>query len=381
MSRNIREYDLLISCPGDIQNEVELVEKVVADFNERYSSILGISIHPKYWYKSSYPQSGGKPQTLLNEQFIKKCDAAVAILWTRFGTPTDKYGSGTEEEIEIMLKAKKQVFMYFSDKPKSPSLHDSNEYSKVLKFKEKYKKLGIFWTFSSDEEFEKLFSAHLAQHFLSLKAIENTRQEEVSRLCLRGIDEKGKLCECVPIQQFKLNTKLNHKEYVKRINRLYEDIIKLNLIGTGQLSRVKKGDEILLSAIPSFYPPVNISKKQKAIITQIAKAFEICLPENFFDLGDLTENIFYSLTSQQGSMLQGTSNERRKYKLLSRLYDTIIEFLNWSPIEKSFSELKCIKLAIENSGTSIDEDVEISISFEKGILLELCDFPSLDTSS
>ncbi len=44
MSRNIKEYDLLISCPGDIQNEVELVEKVVADFNERYSSILGISI-------------------------------------------------------------------------------------------------------------------------------------------------------------------------------------------------------------------------------------------------------------------------------------------------------------------------------------------------
>ena len=25
------------------------------------------------------------------------------MFWTRFGTPTDEYGSGTEEEIEIML--------------------------------------------------------------------------------------------------------------------------------------------------------------------------------------------------------------------------------------------------------------------------------------
>lgn len=51
---------------------------------------------------------------MLNEQFIKNCDAPVAILWTRFGTPTDKYGSRTEEEIEIMLKDKKQVEISFS---------------------------------------------------------------------------------------------------------------------------------------------------------------------------------------------------------------------------------------------------------------------------
>ena len=35
---------------------------------------------------------------------MRDCDAAVAIFWTKFGTPTDKYGSGTEEEIEEMLR-------------------------------------------------------------------------------------------------------------------------------------------------------------------------------------------------------------------------------------------------------------------------------------
>ena len=89
----------------------------------------------KHWRKNSYAQSGGKPQALLNKQFVCDCDAAVAVLWTRFGTPTDEYGSGTEEEIEIMLNSGKQVFMHFSDKPLPPSQQNSVEYARVQEFR------------------------------------------------------------------------------------------------------------------------------------------------------------------------------------------------------------------------------------------------------
>ena len=113
MAQNVVLYNLLISCPGDVQGEVKLIEDAVGEFNELYTKPLGITIQTRHWSKSSYAQSGGKPQALLNEQFVSECDAAVAIFWTRFGTPTDEYGSGTEEEIEIMLQSGKQVFMYF----------------------------------------------------------------------------------------------------------------------------------------------------------------------------------------------------------------------------------------------------------------------------
>ena len=105
MAQNVTLYNLLISCPGDIKKEVTLIEAAVDEFNELYAEILGITIKTRHWSKSSYAQSGGKPQALLNEQFVNKCDAAVAIFWTRFGSPTDEYGSGTEEEIEIMLQS------------------------------------------------------------------------------------------------------------------------------------------------------------------------------------------------------------------------------------------------------------------------------------
>lgn len=113
MAQNVTLYNLLISCPGDVKEEVALIESAVDEFNELYAETLGITIKTRHWSKSSYAQSGGKPQDLLNEQFVSKCDAAVAIFWTRFGSPTDEYGSGTEEEIEIMLQSGKQVFMYF----------------------------------------------------------------------------------------------------------------------------------------------------------------------------------------------------------------------------------------------------------------------------
>ena len=130
MPKSVIQYSLLISCPGDIKEEINCVEECVTQFNTLYSDALGIEIVTKHWRKSSYAQSGGKPQALLNEQFVNDCDAAVAILWTRFGTPTDEYGSGTEEEVEIMLSSGKQVFMYFSDKPLSPSQMNEDSYKK-----------------------------------------------------------------------------------------------------------------------------------------------------------------------------------------------------------------------------------------------------------
>lgn len=71
MAQNVTLYDLLISCPGDIKEEVTLIEAAVGEFNELYAETLGITIKTRHWSKSSYAQAGGKPQALLNEQFVK----------------------------------------------------------------------------------------------------------------------------------------------------------------------------------------------------------------------------------------------------------------------------------------------------------------------
>ena len=53
---------------------------------------------------------------------VDKCDAAAAIFQTRFGTPTDDYCSGSDEEIEKTITSGKNVFLYFSNAPVSPMI-------------------------------------------------------------------------------------------------------------------------------------------------------------------------------------------------------------------------------------------------------------------
>lgn len=54
--------------------------------------------------------------------------------------------------------------------------------------------------------------------------------------------------------------------------------------------------------------------------------------------------------------------------------------LAWAPIEKAFTGKKCCKLAIQNCGKAIDEDVEISLTLPKRSLVTLSEFPKFSNN-
>jgi nucleoside 2-deoxyribosyltransferase len=164
VAKNIISYDVLISCPGDIEEEIDVIKEVIEQFNNNIAVHSNIRLEAKHWSKNSYPQSGGKAQALLNKQFIDECDMAIAVLWTKFGTPTDEYDSGTEEEIIKMLNQNKQVFLYFSNKPIHPTAINQDQYNKVRQFKEKYATQGIYHEYNNLEHFRLMLQNHLCQH-------------------------------------------------------------------------------------------------------------------------------------------------------------------------------------------------------------------------
>lgn len=366
MPQSVTLYNLLISCPGDVKYEVKIIESSVEEFNELYAEPLGITIKTRHWSKSSYAQSGGKPQALLNEQFVDKCDAAVAIFWTKFGSPTDEYGSGTEEEIERMLQSGKQVFMYFSDKPISPSQMNDDGYKKIQAFREKYKDRGIYFTYASDEEFKKLFFAHLSMFFLSEKKVKEATSERVSQLKLLGINESGKLSEYASIYPFILNTDITMKQYIDTIKKMYHDIAGMNV-----------GKRLLKDYGYSWNTPVDIDEEKQKFITDVAEKLELSLPESFFYLGDLRKASFTS-NPLMGPSLEGLPQEKKKYKAIEKLYETILKALDWAPIEESFSGKDCIRLAVQNCGKAIDEDVEITFEIPQKALVTLDKFPKFN---
>lgn len=345
LAKDITRYDLLISCPGDIDSEIEIIQNCVDDFNEMFSDETGIMLQARHWRKSSFAQSGGKPQNILNDQFIKNCDAAVAILWTRFGTPTDEYLSGTEEEIEIMLQSGKQVFMYFSNKPIPPSELDDEQHSRVKDYRKRYSDLGLYFGYSSDEEFEKMFFAHLTKYFMVKKESDDNLNQVIPKLKLRGIDYLGNISDDAYVQTLRLNSDFTSEKVMKKAKALFKDISKIKTEKT----------------IENLFLPPHIYQDP---IIRFAEDNNFEIDDNFFNLGNLQ-------TNKDTFSLSGSEREKEKYDLHRKLGFLIDKAYKWFPIEENFKSLQCIKLAIENEGTTFDEDIEVSLFLEKTDFVEI----------
>lgn len=167
MPNNITVYDLLISCPSDVAEYVDMLEKEVLHFNNFFGRFNNVIIRTRHWSKDSYSESGN-PQELLNKQIVDSSDLALAVFWTRFGTPTENYGSGTQEEIERMLAMGKQVFLYFLDKPVCPSKINQEQYKKIQTFMNKHKNEGIFFIVPDEKTLANKFRENLELYFDSI---------------------------------------------------------------------------------------------------------------------------------------------------------------------------------------------------------------------
>ena len=168
MPNNIIVYDLLISCPSDVAEYVDMLEKEVLHFNNFFGRSNNIIVRTRHWSKDSYSEFGNPPQELLNKQIVDSSDLALGVFWTRFGTPTENYGSGTEEEIERMLAMGKQVFLYFLDKPVCPSQINQEQYKKIQTFMNKHKNEGIFFSVQDEKTLANKFRENLELYFDSI---------------------------------------------------------------------------------------------------------------------------------------------------------------------------------------------------------------------
>ncbi len=261
--------------------------------------------------------------------------------------------------------------MYFSDKPLSPSQMNEESYKKVQAFRDKYKDRGIYFTYSSDEEFKTLFFAHLSQYFLSEKRVAEVKGERHSELKIVGIDQTQHISDEAPIISFVPNTEMTMSKYLEKIRALFDDISARKLE-----KRVGLPDKISKFTL-AFNKPVEISESEQKIICSVADQLGINITEDFFVLGNLSQSTM-TPSIMGGTSITGTKAEEEKYDTIQELLETISSSLKWAPVEKAFTDKKCLKLALQNCGTDIDEDIEISLTIPKSSLLPINEFPKFD---
>jgi hypothetical protein len=163
MSYAATVYKVMIASPGDINGERRIVREVIADWNSAHSETRGIVLMPIGWETHSVPEMGDRPQEIINKQVLNGCDILVGVFWTRIGTPTGKYDSGTIEEIEEHIKAGKPAMLYFSNVPIRPDNVNQVQYTKLVNFKKSLQDRGLYCSYNEKDEFRKLLSKHLPQ--------------------------------------------------------------------------------------------------------------------------------------------------------------------------------------------------------------------------
>lgn len=161
MSYEAKVFNVMIASPGDVSSERAIIRDVIYEWNAVHSESRNIVLLPVGWETHSSPEMGGQAQEIINNQVLDRCDLLVGVFWTRIGTPTTEYASGTVEEIEEHIKSAKPAMLYFSSQPVALDTVEPEQYAQLKAFKESCQNRSLYESYDSRSSFKDKFYRQL----------------------------------------------------------------------------------------------------------------------------------------------------------------------------------------------------------------------------
>ena len=165
----VEQLLIFLASPGEVSRERDYMEKVVDEVDRHIAASKNVTLKVVRWEKDTFPDYGNDPQALINDQIARMKDYAlfVGIMWNRLGMPTKRAESGTVEEFDRAVDAKRRVrrptiMFYFRQGGFNPTTKDQlQQKEKVLDFKTRVRRNGISVDYTSPADFRAKFRDHL----------------------------------------------------------------------------------------------------------------------------------------------------------------------------------------------------------------------------
>lgn len=161
MSYDAKVYNVMIASPGDVASERAIIRDVIYEWNAVHSQSRNVVLLPIGWETHSSPEMGASAQAIINKQVLDKCDLLVGVFWTRVGTATDDYASGTVEEIELHIDTEKPTMLYFSSQPVAMDTVNLDQVAQLKSFKDSCRDRGLYESYDSHADFRTKFYRQL----------------------------------------------------------------------------------------------------------------------------------------------------------------------------------------------------------------------------
>jgi hypothetical protein len=161
---------VFVASPEDVTDARNRLGRVVEELNYTWSRTFRVRLELLRWETHAYPDIGEDAQDVINRQ-LGEFDIFLGIMWMRFGQPTGRAGSGTEEEFdrarrryEADRNAVRMMFYFKDASPPKLSQVDSKQLQAVRRFRRKVEKSGMLYRpYRTLQEFEGLVRQHLSR--------------------------------------------------------------------------------------------------------------------------------------------------------------------------------------------------------------------------
>ncbi len=204
MPRSEEVLSIFLASPGDVADERARVAEVIFNWNRAWSRHLGLRLELLRWEDDSYPDIGDDAQAVINRQIPDDWDLFIGVMWARFGTPTSRSGSGTQEEYERALArhntaSEVSLLFYFKDASIPPSKIDTAQLKLVQDFKKSVQSAGLLtWDFPDIDQFEKLVELHITKHVQQWRKAKTTQENSTHTQPLADLPPDASKTETLP---------------------------------------------------------------------------------------------------------------------------------------------------------------------------------------
>ena len=177
MSSTRKILRTFLASPGDLQEERKAVRDVVDAFNVSLADEFGYQIELLGWEDTV--ARFGRPQHLINQDVVDRCDLFIGLIWKKWGMPPDndgRFSSGFQEEFERSIARREdsgspEIALFFKKIPDELIEDPGEDLKKVLKFREtiEAEKKILFQEFSTPQEMGTLVWRNVIEYVIHAK--------------------------------------------------------------------------------------------------------------------------------------------------------------------------------------------------------------------
>lgn len=366
----IRQYEILISAPADVFGYVDSVKEAINKYNNEQGTIDNIRFIHRNWREHTLPAYGKPAQSIINEQLTNQAEIVIALFGAKFGEPTEKYQSGTLEEIETVHQKGGLVWTFFGKgKIVDNSSVSSEQKQKVKEYKANYS--GLYKEFSSKKALKTQVLEALIRIAQQLKN-QNTKDLKIYAVADSELSDvlvydtydfidspymKKKREEITNLIQ-NINSIVLEKPQPKT-HPAIENEVQLTSEDLAKITKTMKA----IAAFSNTFPTKKV--KFKPDFLDNIKAFALSNHVNISDSFLYIRDGGYTDMGIMGWTLSGDEDEKKKLRLLLDLEEKLSEYNYLVDFLSQYAEKYYLTLAVKNESNIFADNITIKLFLDK----------------